>query len=127
MVVIIMLVAGSIVATAASVVYSIGQVSLRQTITPPHLLGRVTSLAILTSKTALPAGGLLGGLLGEFYGLRVALFTGGIGVIFSTIWLVYFRFWSIDSLEKLGIEYQSPSELLPEPPLSGSPREDQSS
>jgi MFS family permease len=55
---------------------SINQISLRQAITPDHLLGRVNASRRLLVFGVIPVGALLGGFLGESFGLRVALFVG---------------------------------------------------
>ena len=77
------------------IIWNIEQVSLRQAITPKNLLGRVTSLAIVISRTALPLGALFGGFMGEFLGLREALFIFAGGVTISAIWLIVFGVWKI--------------------------------
>jgi MFS family permease len=48
-------------------------VSLRQTLTPPHLLGRTLATYRLLSFAAIPLGSVLGGLAGARFGLRPAL------------------------------------------------------
>jgi MFS family permease len=55
--------------------------SLRQSVTPPHLLGRMTST--MRWLILLPAGpgALLGGWLGEHLGLRAALVFAGVAVL----------------------------------------------
>ena len=55
---------------------SINQISLRQAITPDHLLGRVNASRRLLVFGIIPFGALMGGVLGESLGLRAALFTG---------------------------------------------------
>ena len=61
---------------------SINQISLRQAITPNHLLGRVNASRRLLVFGIIPFGALLGGILGESLGLRAALFVGaGIQVL----------------------------------------------
>ena len=59
--------------------------SLRQTITPAPLLARMTSIMRwLTLFPAIP-GSLLGGYLGEQFGLRTATAFGGMGAIFVAL------------------------------------------
>jgi MFS family permease len=64
-----------------SVLIFITFLALRQAVTPPHLLGRMT--ATMRWLILLPAGpgALLGGWLGEHYGLRSALVFAGVTVL----------------------------------------------
>lgn len=54
-------------------VYDLHQVSLRQAITPPHLLGRMTASVRFLIWGVTPLGALLGGWLGTTLGLRPTL------------------------------------------------------
>lgn len=54
-------------------IFSVTQISLRQAITPAHLLGRVNATRRVTVFGVIPAGALLGGLVGDGAGLRAAL------------------------------------------------------
>jgi predicted MFS family arabinose efflux permease len=54
-------------------IWSINVVTLRQRITPVHLLGRVNASVRTFVLGALPVGALLGGWMGELLGLRSAL------------------------------------------------------
>ena len=59
-------------------IVNVSSPSLRQALTPPHLLGRVNaSYRFLVWGTG-PIGALLGGTLGELFGLRAALLATGI-------------------------------------------------
>ncbi|MGW0478303.1 MFS transporter [Nonomuraea sp. NPDC003214] len=60
-------------------------VSLRQQVTPDGMLGRMTATVRLLLMGALGLGGLLAGLIGELWGVRAALWTGGIVMALS--WL----------------------------------------
>lgn len=53
--------------------FSVNQISLRQAITPDHLLGRVNATRRVLVFGAIPIGALLGGALGEALGLRTTL------------------------------------------------------
>lgn len=63
-------------------------VSLRQVVTPHHLLGRVRSIASFLTLGVLPIGALLGGFLSDIIGLRLMLLVAATGSIFSTVWVV---------------------------------------
>lgn len=58
--------------------YTITGVSLRQTATPDPLLGRVNATFRVLAGGVVPAGALLGGILGDLLGLRPALLAGGL-------------------------------------------------
>ena len=70
-------------------VYTISERSLRQAITPNHLLGRVNSSMHLLFHGVLPLGALAGGAIAQAVGMRQALLIGAIGVLLSTMWLVF--------------------------------------
>jgi MFS family permease len=61
------------------VVYNITQVSFRQGLTPERLLGRMNATMRFLVWGTLPLGGLAGGLLGEYVGVRPALWIGAVG------------------------------------------------
>ena len=73
----------------AATLYEINQVSLRQAITPQRLLGRVNASSQFLKLGAMLAGSLLGGVLGEWVGVRATLFIGVLGTGLSTLWLVF--------------------------------------
>ena len=52
------------------VVWNVVTVSLRQRITPPHLLGRMNASYRLLAWGSMPLGALIGGVLAEWVGLR---------------------------------------------------------
>ncbi|MEU6641659.1 MFS transporter [Saccharomonospora sp. NPDC046836] len=57
-------------------VWNVGAVTLRQRVTAPELLGRVTSAYRTVAMGAVPVGALLGGLLADAHGLRAPLLAG---------------------------------------------------
>jgi len=65
--------------------YNVTQISLRQTITPPHLYGRMTATMRFLVWGALPLGSLLGGVLGDSLGLRNTLWVGAVGTSLSAL------------------------------------------
>lgn len=63
--------------------------ALRQSVTPPAFLGRVTATSRLATGALLPLGALAGGILGEAIGLRAGI---GIGLLLdgaAILWLVF--------------------------------------
>ncbi|MGO8949987.1 MAG: MFS transporter [Ktedonobacterales bacterium] len=69
--------------------YNVHAVSLRQAITPAHLLGRMNASYRTITYGVIPIGALLGGLLGQTLGLRTALVLGAVGLTLSWIWLAF--------------------------------------
>ncbi|WP_020672224.1 MFS transporter [Amycolatopsis nigrescens] len=68
--------AGLAVGSFAFGVWNVAAVTQRQTLTPPELLGRVTSTARTITMTASLAGALLGGLIAARFGLRAPILIG---------------------------------------------------
>ncbi len=67
--------------------FNINNVSLRQAITPDHLLGRVNATSRFVSTGALTIGSLAGGTLGAAFGLRPTLIIGAVGGLFAVVWV----------------------------------------
>jgi MFS family permease len=63
---------------AAATTFSIVAVSLRQSVVPDRLLGRVTSIHRFLCWGALPLGALAAGLIADYAGLRAVLLAGGL-------------------------------------------------
>lgn len=55
------------------IVFNVAQVSYRQAICPDHLLGRMNATVRFVMWGAMPIGGLLGGLLGEWIGVHATV------------------------------------------------------
>jgi predicted MFS family arabinose efflux permease len=70
-------------------VYSIHELTLRQAITPPELLGRVNAVMQFLFKGVFPFGALLGGLMATRIGIRPALVVAALGVMLSSAWLIF--------------------------------------
>jgi hypothetical protein len=61
----------------------VNDVTLRQAIPPPRMLGRVASTMRFMNTGMVPLGALTGGFLGEQIGLRGTLVVGVIGMLFG--------------------------------------------
>lgn len=70
------------------VVYNIAQVSFRQTLCPPQLLGRMNATMRFLVWGTMPIGGLLGGALGSWLGLRPTLWVSQLGVVLAVGWVL---------------------------------------
>ncbi|HEY2508847.1 MAG TPA: MFS transporter [Streptosporangiaceae bacterium] len=71
-----------------SVLYNISQLSYRQSICPPELLGRMNAAIRWIVWGTLPLGGLLGGVLGSTIGIRPTLWIGVVGAWASGFWVL---------------------------------------
>jgi MFS family permease len=88
--VIIWLSIASICQGLGAALFFLTYISLRQGITPETLLGRVVATTRFVSISATPLGALIGGVLGDFIGLRVTLVVVGIaGIALSAIAVLY--------------------------------------
>jgi len=67
------------------ILYEINLVSLRQSITAEHMLGRVNATMQFINLGAILAGSLLGGLLGQVLGVRPVLFIGASGTLLAAV------------------------------------------
>jgi predicted MFS family arabinose efflux permease len=81
-------VAGFAVPSFCVIVFNIVAVSLRQTLCPDHLLGRMNATIRFLAWSPLPLGGLLGGVLGTAVGLRTTLWLGAGGGVLSVLCLI---------------------------------------
>jgi len=68
--------------------YNINQVSVRQAICPPRLLGRMNASVRFLVWGTLPIGGFLGGLFGAWFGLRATLWIAAVGQAVAFLWLL---------------------------------------
>jgi predicted MFS family arabinose efflux permease len=73
----------------SAVVYNVAQVSYRQAICPPRLLGRMNAAVRWIVWGTLPLGGLLGGAFGAWLGVRPTLWIGFAGS-WAAGWWVFF-------------------------------------
>ena len=71
---------------SAGVGWNVVTVSLRQTIIPDHLLGRVNSVYRFLGWGSMPIGALVGGLLAGWFGLRAPLWVGGGVLLVASLW-----------------------------------------
>jgi MFS family permease len=71
------------------VVYNIAQLSYRQMICPPHLLGRMNAAMRWIVWGTLPLGGLVGGALGSVIGIRPTIWVGVVGSWASAAWVFF--------------------------------------
>jgi MFS family permease len=70
-------------------IFRIGHVSLRQSLTPDRLQGRMNATLNVLTWGIVPLGGLLGGALGEAVGLSMTLVIAALGEMLSIGWLFF--------------------------------------
>ena len=71
-----------------AVVYNVAQVSYRQSICPPALLGRMNASVRFIVWGTMPLGALLGGVLGSVIGTRSTLLVGAAGNLLAVLWVI---------------------------------------
>lgn len=85
----LLLTLGQIIGSASGPIYNITQVSLRQSITPLRLQGRMNATMRFLVWGTIPLGSLAGGALGEQIGVEATLWVATVGGILAFLW-VYF-------------------------------------
>ena len=77
------------IADAPAVIYQIHEESLIQATVSDETLGRVTSCLRVIGWTAMLAGTIVGGILGETLGPRTAMLIGGVGMLPAVLFLIW--------------------------------------
>jgi len=90
--------AGQFITFIGVVVYNVNQVSLRQAIVPLRLQGRMNASMRFLVWGTIPLGGLAGGLLGTFLGLRTAI---GIVILGGSLAFLWVLLSPVRSLEEI--------------------------
>jgi MFS family permease len=81
------------------VVYNVHELSLRQTLAPDEMLGRVNASMRLLTFGILPVGSALGGIIAGPLGIRGAMFLAAAVITASTLWLLASPLRSATQLE----------------------------
>lgn len=93
-------------------IFNINQISLRQAITPTHLMGRMNATIRFIIWGTVPIGAFLGGWLGETIGIRNTLFIAAIGSIVASIPILLSKNTSLKSLNDTYKKEQYESSLV---------------
>jgi MFS family permease len=83
----LLLIAQQLVEDGAATVYDIIEVSLRQVLAPPAMLGRINASMRMAGLVAMLLGALVGGVLGESIGLRMTLVVAATSPFIAAVWL----------------------------------------
>jgi hypothetical protein len=70
---------------AGPLLWTISQITLRQSVTPERLLGRVSALIMTGSTGARPIGAALGGAIGVTCGLECAIVVSALGFLVQAL------------------------------------------
>ena len=95
------LILGGAIIGLANPIYNINQVSLRQTITPERLLGRMNATMRFLVWGTMPIGALTGGALGGLIGLRPAIAVATVGCFLAFVWVWRSPVWSLREMPDL--------------------------
>jgi MFS family permease len=90
-----------------AMLFFINYLSLRQSATPDHLLGRVTSTMIFLALSLAPVGSILGGVIGEWLGLRATIGVCGAGA--AILVFALFKTTPLPAMVKLPTPESHPS------------------
>jgi predicted MFS family arabinose efflux permease len=93
--VIVPLIAAEFVWGMARPIFNVNQLSLRQTITPDRLLGRMNASIRFLMWVAAPVGALAGGLAATMFGLPAAMAIAAAGGLAAAIWVYLPPVWQI--------------------------------
>jgi len=94
-----------------AVVYNVAQVSYRQAICPPRLLGRMNAAVRWVVWGTIPLGGLLGGVLGTLAGVRATLWIAFAGSWAAGWWVFFSPLRGVRALEDRALEDRALEDL----------------
>jgi MFS family permease len=75
------------VSSTGTAMSSVAAMSIRQAVTPRHVIGRMTATYKFMTYGLITLGALLGGICGQLLGLRTGLLVGAIGLLGSIAWV----------------------------------------
>ncbi len=83
------LIGGMFVGSFLVLVYNITQVTMRQRVTPPRLLGRMNASIRFVVWGVIPIGALLAGVLGTVLGVVPTMWIGAVGTVLAAGWVLF--------------------------------------
>lgn len=102
------LVAGQFVSSLGTPVYNVTFISLRQTVTPPELLGRVTAVCRTLGRGLVPLGALAGAWIAATAGSRTVLVVAGLGGLAALVPVVFSAVPGVRTLDQVRPAAPSP-------------------
>ena len=84
---------------AGPIVWVISTTTLRQTVTPDALLGRVSALFMTANTGARPIGAAIGGVIGAFAGPTACIVVAAIGFVLQAVIIVASRASRLERLD----------------------------
>jgi predicted MFS family arabinose efflux permease len=72
----------------AFTVYFVNQLTLRQSVAPPEMLGRVNAAMQLMTRGVIPISALTGGVLANVIGVRPTIAIATLGILCASLWLI---------------------------------------
>ncbi|MCB1298096.1 MAG: MFS transporter [Microbacteriaceae bacterium] len=93
-----LLVVQGFVSSFTVLLYNITQVTFRQRITPPRLLGRMNASVRFVVWGVMPIAALLAGVLGQWLGVLATMWIGAIGQLLSAAFVAIGPFWRMREL-----------------------------
>jgi MFS family permease len=122
------LIAATCLMSLGTTVYNIGQLSVRQAITPQRLHGRMNATMRFMVWGTMPLGAAIGGALGQTIGLRPTLWIGALGALIPIGEILASRIWTLRTVEEAVARFlPAPAPVQPEAPepaslSAGTPR-----
>ena len=95
------------------VLWSISQITLRQTVTPDALMGRVSALFMTASAGSRPLGAALGGLIGTAFGLEACIALSAAGFVAQALVIIFSPLPALAALPKGIVHPSGPKGILP--------------
>jgi MFS family permease len=109
-----LLIASQFLVSFGSTTYNIGQVSLRQAITPASMHGRMNATMRFMVWGTLPVGAALGGTLGGAIGLRPTIWIAAVASLLPLLPALCSSAWTIPSIEAAVARFTPPPPPLEE-------------
>ena len=82
-------------------IHNVNQVTVRQVLTPDRLRARVAAVTRLVIFGAIPLGTLVGGVVGELFGVRVAIAVGALGLFAGSLPYLIARVTRLRTVDQL--------------------------
>lgn len=70
-------------------VYNVQELTLRQSLAPEDVLGRVNGTMQMLLRGIIPIGALAGGALAQYMGVRRTILASALGVLAASLWLIF--------------------------------------